>query len=52
MADVASQGYYWTAEWQRDERIAEQELAAGDVLEFTSTEAAAAWLLAPDGTDE
>ena len=32
------QAYFWTPEWQEQERIAEEEIRRGDVLTFESIE--------------
>jgi hypothetical protein len=43
-----SQFYYWTAEWQADERESMLELERGEGIRFSSGHEAAAWLLADD----
>lgn len=40
------QRYYWSDAWQADERIAQAELAAGDVVEFDTADDALRWLAA------
>jgi hypothetical protein len=42
------QAYFWTQKWQADEAEALREIAAGNVQDFTSGAAAAAWLLSDD----
>ena len=34
----ASQAWFWTQEWQEQERIAEEEIRKGEVLTFESVE--------------
>ncbi|PPF30507.1 hypothetical protein C5C18_10275 [Rathayibacter tritici] len=43
-----SQGYYWTAAWQREEGIALRELRSGEYQDFESAEDLIAWLNEPD----
>jgi hypothetical protein len=42
------QDYFWTAEWQRGEAEALEEIANGDIRRFTSGTDAVRWLLADD----
>lgn len=44
----ASQRYYWSMAWQRDEREALRELENGDFVEFDNTLDLFRWLLSPD----
>jgi hypothetical protein len=36
--------YFWTRAWQKNERIADEEIARGDVHRFTDVEEAIRWL--------
>ena len=42
------QDYYWTPEWQENERAAVEEIKRGDVHTFTKSSDAIAWLKADD----
>lgn len=47
----ASQLYFWTEEWQEDEKAALQELAGGEGRVFLNAEDAIHWLLTVDDDD-
>ena len=40
----SSQAYYWTAEWQREERKAVEEIESGDFVRFSDSKEAVRWL--------
>lgn len=40
--------YYWTPEWQADEKIAADELARGEGVAFDTPDEAVRWLTTPD----
>jgi len=40
----ASQAYFWTEEWQKDERKADEDISAGRVKKFKSAAAAVKYL--------
>lgn len=42
------QRYYWTREWQDQERSSRAELASGESMEFNSVEDAIRWLQSED----
>jgi hypothetical protein len=44
----ADEAYYWTKEWQNDERAALKELERGEGNFFHDPEEAARWLLEPE----
>lgn len=46
MSSPASQRYYWSARWQRDERESLREIERGNVRRFANPLNAARWLLA------
>lgn len=43
-----NQLYYFTREWQENERIAAEEIARGDVRSFDSSDDAIRWLLSTE----
>lgn len=45
MSTPDDQAYYWTEEWQADERTARAELARGEGVEFESVDDVAMWLM-------
>ena len=42
--DLQAQAYFWTKPWQAAEREADEDLAAGRVLNFANTEDLLDWL--------
>ena len=44
----SSQAFFWTAEWQRNERIADAELANGQGRRFATADEAISWLNTPE----
>jgi hypothetical protein len=43
-----SQLYYWTEQWQEDERAALEELRRGEGIRFPDAKSAIRWLLSED----
>lgn len=41
---MSNQDYYWTDEWQRGERDADEDIREGRVTEFDSMDEAIEWL--------
>ena len=49
---LEDQSYYWTEEWQRNERISVEALARGEGLRFANVDDAIRWLLSDEDEDE
>jgi len=48
---TSNQSYFWTEEWQEDEREADEDIKAGRTRRFSTAQEAISWLRSADSMD-